>query len=378
LLPEAREWRWARGVNAAANLLLPATDIFFRGVCAVVLHLVFLFCCFVWGTSFILLERVTHVMGPVEIAMWRMFSGAAVVGACWWFKRDEYRLNWRDFALIAVSSVLFTAPPQVIQAYVLEQGFGHGFFGTMVAAIPLLTILVSVPMLGERPTAREFVGVLGGLVCIFLLMAEGMNRGMSLGLLALTMIIPLSSAVSNTFYKWKLPHVPAAPLTALVLVAAGFTLVPLRMSPRWMESMSVAGPADTVVTPSALTYLLLLGVIGSGISTMAYVWLVLERGPLFAGMTTYVVPVIALLWGTLDHEAISPLQTTAIVGVLGMVALVQSGSKVAEEILEPAVAVQRGKPRMAAAIEPDALVSLPIAEIPLSDRRAVQPEAQVA
>lgn len=342
------------------------------------LHLVFLFCCFVWGTSFILLERVTHAMGPVEIAMWRMFSGAVVVGACWWFKRDEYRLSLRDFALIAISSVLFTAPPQVIQAYVLEQGFGHGFFGTMVAAIPLLTILVSVPMLGERPTARELLGVLGGLACIFMLMAEGMNRGMSLGLLVLTMIIPLSSAVSNTFYKWKLPHVPAAPLTALVLAAAGFTLVPLQMSPHWMESMSIAAPADAIVTPSALTYLLLLGVIGSGISTMAYVWLVLERGPLFAGMTTYVVPVIALLWGTLDHEAISPLQTTAIVGVLGMVALVQSGSKVADEIPQLVIAARTEKRRTAIAIEPDALVSLPIAEIPLSDRRAVQPETQVA
>ena len=46
-----------------------------------VAHLAFCFCCFVWGTSFILLERVTHVMGPVEIGIWRMFSGAAVVGA---------------------------------------------------------------------------------------------------------------------------------------------------------------------------------------------------------------------------------------------------------------------------------------------------------
>jgi drug/metabolite transporter (DMT)-like permease len=359
------------------SLPLPATG-FFAGFCAAVLHLVFIFCCFVWGTSFILLERVTHAMGPVEIAIWRMFSGALVVGACWWFKRGEYRLSLRDFLLIAASSVLFTAPPQVIQAYVLEQGFGHGFFGTMVAAIPLLTILVSVPMLGERPTAREFLGVLGGLVCIFLLMQEGMNRGMSLGLLALTMIIPLSSAVSNTFYKWKLPHVPAAPLTAMVLAVAGVTLLPLQASPQLLGELNIAGPANGVVTPSAVTYLLLLGVIGSGVSTMAYVWLVLKRGPLFAGMTTYVVPVIALLCGTLDHETISPLQTTAIVGVLAMVAIVQSGSKTEQESTEPLVIAHAEKRRAVMAIEPDSLVSLPMAEIPLTDRRAVQAESQVA
>ena len=92
--------------------------------------------------------------GDRMIGIWRMLSGAAVVGACWWAKRDEYRMTLRDFLMIAGASLLFTAPPQVIQAYVLEQGFGPVFFGTMVAAIPLLTILVSVPMLGVRPQGR--------------------------------------------------------------------------------------------------------------------------------------------------------------------------------------------------------------------------------
>ena len=44
-------------------------------------------------------------------------------------------------------------------------------------------------------------------------------------------------------------------------------------------------------------------------------------------MTTYVVPVLALLWGTVDHETISSRQMLAIAGVLAMVALVQTGSQ---------------------------------------------------
>ena len=340
-------------------------------------HLAFAFCCFVWGTSFILLERVTHVMGPVEIAIWRMFSGAAVVGLCWWWKPGSYRPTLRDLAIIGFASLLFTAPPQIIQAYVLEQGFGHGFFGTMVAAIPLMTLLVSVPMLGSRPSGRELFGVLGGLACIFLLVEEGVQRGMSPGLLALTMIIPLSSAVSNTFYKWQLPHVPAAPLTTTVLVVSGLSMLPLQASPGLLASLHISPPADAVVTPGALTYLLLLGIVGSGVSTMAYIWLVLKRGPLFAGMTTYVVPVIALLWGTLDAEIISSMQALAIAGVLGMVALVQTGSKTGDEALEPAMAgdLVTSLPLSAEVAE---LVTLPMPEIALTDRRAVQAESQVA
>lgn len=340
-------------------------------------HLTFLFCCFVWGTSFILLERLTHVMGPVEIAIWRLFSGAAVVGFFWWLKRDAYRISARDLKLIAIAALLFTVPPQVIQAYVLEQGFGHGFFGTMVAAIPLLTILVSVPMLGVRPTGRELFGVLGGLACMFLLVEEGMHRGMSPGLLALTMVIPLSSALSNTYFKWQLPHVPAAPLTTTVLVVSGLALLPLQASPALMSLLHIGAPAGATVTPQAITYLLLLGMVGSGVSTMAFIWMVLKRGPLFAGMTTYVVPVIALLWGTIDHERISSLQTIAIAGVLGMVALVQTGSKTGDAVLEPAAAGELVT-SLPLSAEAECLVSLPLKETALSDRHAAQPESQVA
>jgi drug/metabolite transporter (DMT)-like permease len=300
-----------------------------------VAHLAFIFCCLVWGSTFILLERVTHVFGPVEIGIWRMLSGAAVVGAFWWKQRGSFQLQPRDWAYMAIAALAFTAPPQVIQAYVLAQGFGHSFFGTMVAAIPLLTILVSVPMLGIKPSPRELVGVLGGLACMWLLVEDGVHRGMSWQLLALTFVIPLSSALSNTFIKWKLRHVPAAPLTAVLLVAASFALLPLQLSTPTLEAMHITGPTNTAVTPTAIIYLLLLGMVGSGLSTMVFIWMILEKGPLFAGMTTYVVPVLALLWGTVDHETISPRQMLAIAGVLSMVALVQLGRREERALPQP-------------------------------------------
>jgi drug/metabolite transporter (DMT)-like permease len=303
-----------------------------------VAHLAFTFCCFVWGTSFILLERVTHVFGPVEIGIWRMLSGAAVVGALWRRRRSELRLTRGDWVYMVIAALAFTAPPQVIQAFVLSQGFGHSFFGTMVAAIPLLTIMVSVPMLGILPSGRELMGVLGGLACMWLLVEDGVHRGMSFGLLALTFVVPLSSALSNTFIKWKLSHVPAAPLTAALLVAASFALLPLQLSTPALEAMHIAGPTSAAVTPTAIVYLLLLGVVGSGISTMVFIWMILEKGPLYAGMTTYVVPVLALLWGTVDQETISPRQMFAIAGVLAMVALVQSGSRQSDGEASDAVA----------------------------------------
>jgi drug/metabolite transporter (DMT)-like permease len=342
-----------------------------------VAHLAFVFCCFVWGSTFILLERVTHVFGAVEIALWRLFSGALVVGFFWWRKRGEARIESRDWLWLILAALVFTAPPQVIQAYVLSQGFGHSFFGTMVAAIPLLTILVSVPMLGTLPTGRELFGVLGGLVCMLLLLEDGVHRGMSAALLALTFIIPLSSALSNTFIKWKLRHVPAAPLTTTLLVVAGCALLPLQFSPRSLSALHISAPVEASISSTSVIYLLLLGVVGSGLSTMVFIWMILKKGPLFAGMTTYVVPVLALLWGTVDNERISPQQMVAIAGVLAMVALVQSASPAGAASGEPAAAGD-GVTSLPISAEVEELVSLPVKNVAYSDASRAERTSQVA
>src|SRR5690606_13084271 len=73
-------------------------------------------------------------------------------------------------------------------------------------------------------------------------------------------------------------------------------------------------------------YLLLLGPLGSGLCIVMLVRLVQDRGPLFAGMVTYVVPIIALFWGWQTGEPITLVQVLAMMGVLAMVALVQSST----------------------------------------------------
>jgi drug/metabolite transporter (DMT)-like permease len=320
----------------------------------------------VWGSTFILVERVTHVMGPVEIALWRFGGGAVVLGVLWWLKQPGYRPSRGDLLKIILIAIVFNAPPQIILPYLINQGFGHSFFGPMVAPIPLITILVSIPVLGVLPTGRQLAGVLGGLACMWLIVDDGFDRGMSLAFVALALTIPTISAVCNTFIKWKLSNVPALPLTTMILVIAGLSLAPLQFSQPAMDALHLAHPT---AAPTALSwlYLFLLAVVGSGLSTAAFVWMIMARGPLFAGMTTYVVPIISLLWGLLDHERISPQQMAAIAGVLAMVALVQSESRSETAVVEPSSPPQ------------PVTVAEAVATLPLSvEPHIAQPESQVA
>jgi drug/metabolite transporter (DMT)-like permease len=273
------------------------------------------------------MERATHAFGPVGVGIGRLLGGAAVLAIVWWMQRGRHRIQSKDIARIAGVAFVGTSWPFIVQPYCLAQGFGHSYFGMLVGLVPLATILVSVPMLAVWPTRRQLAGVLGGLPCMLLLVQDGAARGMSRGLLALALTVPLSYAFGNTYLKWKLSHVHAVPLTALVLSLAALWLVPLELVPGLLPRLGLEGPTPATDIAVAVSALAVLGVIGTGVAVLAFIHLVVKEGPLFAGMVTYVVPVLALAWGAVDGEVITGRQLVAMLGVLGMVALVQLGGQ---------------------------------------------------
>ena len=101
---------------------------------------------------------------------------------------------------------------------------------------------------------------------------------------------------------------------------------PTGPAPSLSEALQLGEPAQPQQWPTALWALLLLGVFCTGIANLAFVYLVKSQGPLYAGMVTYVIPLVALAWGQFDSERLSPLQIAAMTGVLSMVALVQWGT----------------------------------------------------
>ncbi len=300
-------------------------------------HLAFLLCCFVWGGSFILMDRAGHALGPVTIGMGRMAGGALAIGAYCLWQRQWVRLKLADLGHLTVVSVLANVWPYVIQPSIMRQAGEHGFFGMLMAFVPLATIAVSIPMLGAYPTARQLIGVLGGLACMALVVYDGAGRGMTPGLLALAVSTPLSYALGNTYIKWKLEHLPAAPLAATFLGIGALLLVPLQLTPGLLSRLRLSAPADPHDWPLSLASLALLGVMGTGICVLIFVHLVKSHGPLYAGMVTYVIPLVALVWGQFDGERLTPVQAAAMAGVLAMVALVQWNAAPRQaELLEPA------------------------------------------
>ena len=272
------------------------------------------------------MERATHALGPVTIGICRLLGGALVLAVCWLFTRERPRITITEWGHIFVVGLMANALPFVIQPYVMKQAGEHGYFGMMVALVPLATMLASIPMLGVWPTRRQLVGVRAGMVCLGAVVQDGSARGIDTGLLVLALAVPLSYAVGNTYVKRNLDRVSPLPLTILLLSCGGLALLPLQFSTSTLSHLGLAGPAEPYDWPLAIASLAFLSAVGTGVAVLLFIHLIKHQGPLFAGMVTYVVPVLALIWGQYDNEKLTIQQLTAIGGVLAMVAFVQWGA----------------------------------------------------
>ncbi|MGK4566226.1 DMT family transporter [Flavobacterium sp. 3HN19-14] len=55
-------------------------------------------------------------------------------------------------------------------------------------------------------------------------------------------------------------------------------------------------------------YILILGVVGTGVANIIFYRLIHISSPVFATSVTYLIPIVAFFWGVLDGESLAPLQ----------------------------------------------------------------------
>lgn len=280
-------------------------------------YVLFLLIVTIWSSSFILMKKAALVFSPESIALWRVVGGAAVLGVLGWQRRELAVPERRTWWVLAPVMLLGYAWPYVVQPFLVSRD-GSAFVALSVSLVPLLTILLSIPVLGVWPSVRQTLGVCGALACMGLLLADGLDRQIPLSDMGLAASIPASYAVTNTLIRRWLRDLSPLSMTFHSLAVTGGLLVPLA----W-RAPAPATAADPSRWPLAIACLVVLGVLGTGLAMYWFNHLIREHGPLFAGMTTNVVPIGAVLWGWADREQISARQCLALAGIMAMVALVQ-------------------------------------------------------
>ena len=283
-------------------------------------YLMFFYISAVWGSSFILMKWADDSYPPLSLATYRLIGAAVILYLCRLLIKEKKAFPKKDFIPLFVVA-LTTIIPFAVQPYLITK-YGSAFIGIMVIFVPLLTVLVSVPLIKKYPSKKEIVGVLGGLAFSYLIVNDGMEREVSMIDFLWAFSIPFSYALGNTYTKKKLNHIGSVDLSLGIMLLSAVFLWPFAT---FFEDVQINEQFK-----EATVYLIILGVFGTGIPVIFFYFLINKRGPLFAGMVTYVIPIGALIWGAVDGEKITNLQIMAIAGLLAMVALVQWPEKKAK------------------------------------------------
>jgi len=277
-------------------------------------HLLFILICLFWGCSFLLMKKAALCFGDLDIALYRVIAGAGALWLIWKVRKQPWPFHKRDLLPLLAVAVFGYALPFWIQPFTIRETTS-GFVSIFVALVPLLTIIVSIPLLHVLPTKRQILGVLGGFACLILLFHDQLKQHVPLWVLLLGAVTPLVYAIANTYIKRRFQHVPPSPLTAGAMALAAIALLPIAVTTEPVQFN------DSF--PLALGSVLILGVISTGVATAFFYTLIRDHGPLYASMVTYVIPCVSLLLGWFDGETVTTMQILSLVGIFAMVAMVQ-------------------------------------------------------
>ena len=268
----------------------------------------------VWGGGFFLMKLAGFAFGPMTVAAISTFGGSIFLWGSWSITRAKWTLRRKHLLPLAFISFFGYIFPFSAQPFLVNT-IGHGFVGMMVSLVPVLTIVVSIPLLGVFPSRIQFWGVLVGMISISLMMFDGVLREAKPLYLVLAVLVPVCYSISNTLIQSSLRDLPPIIIAAMLMTISSIVLIPLSVT---FEQIVVD---DRFMT--ALVAVLLLSILSRGLAMFLFYKLIHLKGPLFAGLSTYVIPVEALLWSWFDQEMVTSIQITAIAIVLLMVGIVQ-------------------------------------------------------
>ncbi|MFT4752973.1 MAG: drug/metabolite transporter (DMT)-like permease [Salibacteraceae bacterium] len=276
----------------------------------------------IWGSSFILMKRGLETFPPNEIAALRLFLVFVVLlpSTVTHFKVLKPNNRW---AFLSVG-ILGSALPYLL--FVTAQTeISSSLSGILNSLTPLFTLIFALVFFKEKIRVISVVGV-------------------SLGLIGAIGLIYFSAehAVAHTFTVYML-----LPIIASACYGLNVNIIKTRLqniNPVAVTALSFAliGPFAGVYLfgfsdftahiqePAGLKsfgYISILAVLGTALAVLIFNMLIKHTTALFASSVTYLIPIIAILWGVVDGEEFNMMQLLFVGVILAGISLIKSKKK---------------------------------------------------
>jgi len=260
---------------------------------------------FVWGSSFILMKKALIDLTPVQVGALRMLI-AGVVLLAFGFKSLK-QIKRKHYKYIFYTALLGTFFPVFLFAFAVN-GIDSSIASILNSLTPFNTFIFGVLAFGLKFKKEQLVGIGIGLVGTIVLIVKGanLNPNQNYWFTLLVVIASIGYALNVNLVKKYLSDV-----SALSIVTGNFLLLVIPALIVLYFSDFFQTIEFTESKNSALGYVAVLAIFGTGIAKVFYNKMVHLASPIFASSVTYLIPIVAVFWGILDGEELSLIQLLA-------------------------------------------------------------------
>ncbi len=250
----------------------------------------------IWGSSFILIKTALQVYSPGTVGAVRIVSASvfmlpfAIVS----LKKQEKK-NWWLLLSVGMLGSLF---PSFLFA-IAQTRIPSSVAGILNAVTPLFTLILGALFFYNKTHAKTFIGVLFGFVGSVVLIFAGSEGDIQFNSYGLLVVLATVFYATNlNLIKYKMSSLSALTITSLSLLIAGpAALIYLLFFTSFTAKVGVVENSYY-----SLGAVVLLGVLGTAIALILFNKLVKITSPIFTSSVTYIIPVVAVVWGLIDGE----------------------------------------------------------------------------
>lgn len=274
----------------------------------------------IWGSSFTLMRRGLIDFSAPQVASIRMFASFLFLFP--FVIRHITEIKKEHWKWIFATGLLGNGIPAFLFATAQTQipGFMAGMLNSLT---PVFTLIIGYFIFKTETTISKVMGVLlglGGATGLILISANGTFNNVSwyplLIVLATVMYAGSVSIIKNKLQEVKSILISGfalfivGPPTGIYLFTTDFIPI-LKSNPHAMASLG---------------YVVILALFGTAISIVIFNKLIKVSSALFASSVTYLIPIVAMLWGLLDGEKMVASHLIALAAILGGVYLINKKS----------------------------------------------------
>ncbi|MCB0523606.1 MAG: DMT family transporter [Lewinellaceae bacterium] len=269
----------------------------------------------IWGSSFILIKKGLTGFGYYEAATIRLMSAGLVFLP--FAVRNVRKIPREKWGLIVVVSLLGMFIPAYL--FCMAQLNVQSAVAAMLNSLtPIFTFLFSVFIFRLAYKINQIIGLILGLASATLLALEHAQGAVSLNMHAgLIVLATIGYGYNINLVKQYLAGIPAFVLSTVTVSLAGV----LAFFTSFLPNIDGFIKPDFPWMP--LAALVILGVMGTAIAQLLSYKLINMTSALFVSSITFIIPIVALLWGVLDGETFGWMHALGITGILGAVFLIR-------------------------------------------------------